>query len=319
MKPGDPARAAIGDFRHATSRFALARRRALPLRFHARQSARSAAWKRGTRQAVFLVVFLAAPLLAANRPPQTAAPPPDESSATVLAYHRFGPVALGATTVKTSVFERQLQFLRDNGYTVVPLRDIVNFVMGRGPLPSRAVAITADDGHRTVFTEMKPVVLRYRIPVTLFIYPSAISNAPYAMTWQQLKDLQATGLFDIQSHTYWHPNFRVEKRRLSPGDYQKLVETQLVKSREVLERRLGSKVDLLAWPFGIYDDELIAAARKDGYIAAFSIERHKVSRKDNVMAIPRFTVSDSDIGKAFEALLAGTPPGKPSSRGRPRD
>lgn len=271
------------------------------------------------RRTAALALLLAGLSPVSIRPHQHGDPPPSAASVTVLLYHRFGTVFAGATTVRTTVFEGQVEFLRDNGYTVVPLRDVVNFVMGRGALPVRAVAITADDGHRTVFTDMKPVVQRYRIPVTLFIYPSAISNAPYAMTWQQLKDLQATGLFDIEAHTYWHPNFRVEKRRLVASDYRKLVEMQLDKSRDVLERRLGSKVDLLAWPFGIYDDELIAAAREAGYIAAFTIERRKASRRDNVMAIPRFTVTDNDVGKAFAALLAGTPGGKSFSRGRPRN
>ena len=59
--------------------------------------------------------------------------------------------------------------------------------------------------------------------------------------------------------------------------------------------------------FGIYDDELISAAQKAGYLAAFSIERRKVSQRDNVMAIPRFIVSDSDEGKAFEDLLIQEP------------
>ena len=67
--------------------------------------------------------------------------------------------------------------------------------------------------------------------MTLFIYPSAISKARYAMTWGQLKELQRTGLLDIQSHTFWHPNFRVEKRRLTPNDYRKFVNLQLVKAK----------------------------------------------------------------------------------------
>jgi peptidoglycan/xylan/chitin deacetylase (PgdA/CDA1 family) len=229
------------------------------------------------------------------------------ASATILVYHRFGPVVADSMTVRTSVFAAQLQFLHDNGYTVVPLREIVNFLTGHGELPPRAVAITADDGHRSVFTDMKPLIEKYNIPVTLFIYPSAISNASYALKWEQLEELKATGLFDIESHTYWHPNFRVEKRRLSAADYQKFVQFQLEKSRAVLENRFHTKVDLLAWPFGIYDDELIATARKAGYVAGFTIERRKVSRSDNVMAIPRFIVSDSDVGKAFEQLLTRDP------------
>ena len=81
----------------------------------------------------------------------------DSASAT-LVYHRFGPVAPDSMTVRTSVFAHQMRFLRENGYTVVPLPDIVNFVIGRGQLPTRAVAITVDDGHRTVFTEMRSIV-----------------------------------------------------------------------------------------------------------------------------------------------------------------
>jgi peptidoglycan/xylan/chitin deacetylase (PgdA/CDA1 family) len=222
-------------------------------------------------------------------------------SATILLYHRFA-AAGDATTVRTSVFASQLEFLHDHGYTVVPLPDVVAFLTGHGQLPPRAVAITVDDGYRSVFTEMKPLIEKYKLPVTLFIYPSVISSAPQAMTWDELKELQGTGLFEIQSHTYSHPNF-YEKRRLSPTDYQNLVETELTKSKEVLENRLGRSVDLLAWPYGIYDDELMHAAQHAGYVAAFSVDRRKATREANLMAIPRFMVSDHDVGNVFAELL----------------
>lgn len=257
--------------------------------------------KTAAKWLVLLALAVVLPLSGKPRTGRKSAP--GASSAVILLYHRFGPKALGETTVTTSVFAAQLEFLHDHGYTVVPLRDIVNFVLGRGALPPRAVAIVADDGHISVFTDMRPLVERFHIPVTLFIYPSAISNAPYAMTWKQLKALQATGLFDVQSHTYWHPNFHVEKRRLSPAAYQKLVDSQLDKSRTVLEQRLGTKVDMLAWPFGIYDDQLIAAARHAGYIAAFTMARRPVARTDNSMEIPRFMVTNDDVGRRFQALL----------------
>lgn len=231
-----------------------------------------------------------------------------QEGVTVLVYHRFGPTVADSMTVTTPVFEAQLKYLRDNGYVFVPLRDVVAFVAGRGSVPARAVAITADDGHRSVFTDMKPMVERYRIPVTLFIYPSAISNASYALTWDQLTQLKATGLFEIESHTYWHPNFHIEKRRLSPEAYQAFTKIQLTKSRQVLERRFAATVDELAWPFGIYDDELIAMAREAGYVAGFTIERRHASRRDNVMAIPRYLMTDRDRGAAFAAIVRETRP-----------
>ena len=151
---------------------------------------------------------------------------------------------------------------------------------------------------------MLPVVKRYRIPVTLFIYPSAISNASYAMTWDQLRELKKTGMFEFQSHSYWHPNFKQDRKRLSPKEYEKSVDMQLRKSRERLEKELDVKIDMLAWPFGIYDDELIAKAAKSGYTAAFTIERRPASLSDHIATLPRYLMADADRGKRFEAILA---------------
>jgi peptidoglycan/xylan/chitin deacetylase (PgdA/CDA1 family) len=181
-------------------------------------------------------------------------------------------------TVRTATFRWQLDYLRQHRHPIIPLRTLVSYLLGHEPAPPpRSVVITADDGHESVFTEMLPVVRKYRVPVTLFVHPSAISNAPYAMTWEQLEALRRTGLFDIQSHTYWHPNFKTEKRRLSPASYRAFVTMQLVKPRAVLKDRLGIDADLVAWPFGIYDNELIDMAQDAGYVAGFTLDRHMVS------------------------------------------
>jgi peptidoglycan/xylan/chitin deacetylase (PgdA/CDA1 family) len=63
--------------------------------------------------------------------------------------------------------------------------------------------LAVDDGHRSVDTDMPPVLRRHGVPVTLFVSPSAVSNATYALTWARLRDLGTTGLVDIQSHTSW--------------------------------------------------------------------------------------------------------------------
>jgi peptidoglycan/xylan/chitin deacetylase (PgdA/CDA1 family) len=224
----------------------------------------------------------------------------------VLVYHRFGPKVADGMTVTTKVFDSQLQWLKDHQYTVIPLRMLVNFLRGQGPPPPpKSVVITADDGHKTVFSDMLPLVRKYNIPVTLFIYPSCISHASYAMTWDQLKKLQQTGLFDIQSHTFWHPNFKKDKKKLKPAEYQKLVDTQLKKSKAVLEKRFGNTVDLLAWPFGIYNDELERDAAKAGYVAAFSIDRRNASKSEKIMAEPRYLMVNGDGTKAFEAIVSG--------------
>jgi peptidoglycan/xylan/chitin deacetylase (PgdA/CDA1 family) len=224
----------------------------------------------------------------------------------ILLYHRFGPEVSDSMTVTTPVFESHLKYLKDNGYTVIPLRQLVDYFLGKGLMPPhRSVVIVVDDGHKSVYTEMLPLVKKYRIPVTLFFYPSAISNASYAMTWEQIKELKKTGLFDFQSHTYWHPNFKKDKKKLSPTEYEKFVDMQLKKSKERLERELGNKVDMLAWPYGIHDEYLAAKAVHAGYIAAFTIERRPASTSDAIMALPRYLMTNADKGKAFENIVNG--------------
>lgn len=230
----------------------------------------------------------------------------DTSAVPILLYHRLGPVSPDEMTVTTPVFEAQLKLIQERGYKVIPLAALIAALGDSGvSLPERAVVLTADDGHRTVYSDMFPLIQRYKIPITLFIYPSAISNADYAMTWAQLAEMKASGLVDIQSHTFWHPNFNVDRKRLAPAAYEKFAQDQLVKSKAVLEQRLGGKVDLLAWPFGIHDDQLEQWAQAAGYVAAFTIERHSVTRSDKIMALPRFIVTNLDRGNRFEQLLGG--------------
>ncbi len=224
----------------------------------------------------------------------------------ILLYHRFGATASDSMTITTDVFESHIRYIRDNGYTVIPLRHLIDYHQGKSrTLPQNPVVIVADDGHISVYKEMLPIVKKYRIPVTLFIYPSAVSNASYAMTWDQLRELKKTGLFDLQSHTYWHPNFNIERRRLSAEEYNKLVDMQMSKSREKIRKELDVHVDMLAWPFGIYDEALLLKAKDAGYSAAFTIERQHASKSFDIMALPRYLMTQRDTGKTFEAIING--------------
>lgn len=226
----------------------------------------------------------------------------------ILTYHNVDPSQTGSTTITSEKFEAQLKWLKENGYTVIPLLDLVSYLQGKTQsLPPKSIVITADDGRETVYQHMYPIIKKYNVPVTLFVYPSAISNASYAMTWDQLKELHKTGLFNIQSHTYWHPNFKQEKARLTPQDYEKFVDTQMSKSKKTLEEKLGIEVTLLAWPFGIYDEELEQNASKAGYVMAFTIEPRPASKTEKPMAEPRYIIAQGQSLETFAGIAQGHP------------
>lgn len=224
----------------------------------------------------------------------------------ILCYHNLNPTVTGSMNMKPLVFEAQVKWLKDNGFTIVPLNSVVEYLKGsRVSLPAKPVVITADDGWESVYHYMLPIVKKYHIPVTLFIYPETISEGKHALTWNQLKDLQQTGLFDIQGHTYSHPNFKHAKKTLSSSGYERFVKTELVNSKQILEEKLGKKITLLAWPFGIYDNYLEQAAANAGYVMAFSIDARMANQSYRSMMQPRFMIVEPISMKTFAVKVNG--------------
>lgn len=224
----------------------------------------------------------------------------------VLCYHRCGAEVKDSMTIKTKDFASQLEWLIKNGYTVITLDTAARYIKGEiKSIPAKSIVITADDGHKSVYSDMAPIIKKYKVPVTLFIYPSAISNAKYAMTWDQLRELEATKLFHVESHTYWHPNFKREKKTLSKEEYEKSVHAQLYKSKATLEKKMGHGIKYLAWPFGIYDKDLLVKAKEAGYAMAFSIDNHHMKAGLDNMAQPRYMIIDGYDLKRFESITSG--------------
>lgn len=224
----------------------------------------------------------------------------------ILCYHNFNPTTPGIMNLTPKKFEAQLQWLQNNGYTVIPLKEAVEYLQGRRPsLPAKPVVITIDDGWSSAYTYAFPLVKKYNMPITLFIYPETISNGKHTLTWEQLKELQASSLVDIQGHTYSHPNFKIERKALSADKYEKFVKHELENSKRILEDKLGIKVTLLAWPFGIYDNYLEQAAKNSGYTMAFSIDAHTANKDYRAMAQPRFMVLENQTMKTFENTVSG--------------
>jgi len=255
---------------------------------------------RTTRLARSALVIAVCALLGAEPSPAVGQA---QTGAAILVYHRFGPIA-GSTTVSDAGLDQQLSWLSSNAHAA-PLRSVIDALRaGKTTAGRPCVAITADDGHSSIYTDLYPRILRYRVPITLFIYPSAISNASYALTWSQLTEMAGSGLVDVQSHTYWHPNFQQEKTRRSAPDYREFVDMQLARSKEVLEAHIGRPVDMLAWPFAVHDQELDAAAVRAGYSIGFVLGNRAARPNTDMLALPRFWVSDSDRPARLAAMLA---------------
>lgn len=231
------------------------------------------------------------------------AAPAEAQTVSILTYHRFNPDhAPGATTVTTRTFAAQMNRIAALGIPVVPLRALFDGTV----LPPRAIAITADDGHRSVFTEMFPILKAHRFPATLFLNPPGLGQGSY-LRFPELLEMQASGLIDCEPHTISHPNFNTERARRGPDAFAAFLRHELEDSRTMLRNRLGGAQDLLAWPYGLHDPALEAAAQAAGYTAAFALGGRAAPMDAPKFAIPRYQVYETDLGSRFDAILAGTP------------
>lgn len=248
------------------------------------------------RQGALLGLSQTVPVLALDRPAPHAVP--------VLAYHRFAETVRDSMTVRTATFLAHLATLKDLGCEVIALRELIDFRIGkRTTLPCRAVVITADDGHRSQFELMAPMLADQGLCATFFIYPSAISNAGYAMTWLQLQAMALRSQWDFGSHTQWHPHLLRDRLRMPPDEHLRFVDQQLHRSREILSQRLARPIDWVAWPFGLEEQRLRERAQACGYQAAFSLGNRPNIAADDLYSLPRYLVTDRMDAKALSAHL----------------
>ena len=255
---------------------------------------------RFSRAAIALLLLVAAALAWAETAPAVA----DEVRAAILLYHRFDPNhAPKATTVTTEAFEDQLNWLADHGYKVAPLSAVVAALNGGGEIAPRTVAIAVDDGYRSQYTDMYPIILRHGVPVTLFVVGRAVSAEKDALSWEEIDEMTKSGLVDVQSHTSTHPNFDHARASKRPADFAAFVVKELQGSKATLEARVKRPVSYLAWPYGITGADLKRAATAAGYSAAFIVGGHRARTGDDAFALPRIAVSDAERGDRFERLL----------------
>jgi peptidoglycan/xylan/chitin deacetylase (PgdA/CDA1 family) len=225
----------------------------------------------------------------------------------VLTYHRFSQAAsTSATIVNTRVFASQMAWLATNHIRVAPLRESLAVAHGTN-LTGPTVAITADDGWRTVYTDMFPILREHGFHATLFLNPPMIGVGGAYLTWPMVSEMVKSGLIDIQPHTQTHPNFNTERARRDPAAYAAFVDHEIAGSRAPIRDRLGLPADLLAWPFGIHDAQLEAAAAKDGCTAAYALGSAPLTAGSPDFALPRYQIYDTDRDARFAWIVAGNP------------
>lgn len=216
----------------------------------------------------------------------------------ILVYHSIRPYYLVEPRyikefdIEPDIFEKQLQYLRDDGYTVIPFDTLIYYFLNDAPLPSKPIVFTFDDGWENQYTYAFPLLKKYNDTATFFIYTNAIGHKHF-LTWQQVKDLKAAGM-TIGSHTKSHPYL------IKIITKQKLME-EIADSKKIIEEHLGDKIDFFAYPFGHYNNQIINVVKEAGYQAARGIYKGTYHTKDELFTL-RAILANNNFDKFIEDL-----------------
>ncbi|MBL7158435.1 MAG: polysaccharide deacetylase family protein [Candidatus Omnitrophica bacterium] len=208
----------------------------------------------------------------------------------ILMYHSVGdpPTATldgygDKLNVTPEVFEKQMRFLKEHNYNVIPLNKMVERIREKERIPHKTVTITFDDGLKNNFTNAYPVLKKYGLPATFFVAVDFIGKKNF-LTWEDIREMQENGI-SIGSHTMSH-------RWLTSLDKKEL-KKELVESKAVIERVTGKKVYTLSYPLGRYNEETKKAAKEAGYIGAVATNPGPTKPKDDIYALKRVRISMS--------------------------
>lgn len=197
----------------------------------------------------------------------------------VICYHALSPSWEASLAVTPERFSAQIELLAGRGFRGTTFTEAV-----AGPPRGRRVAITFDDGYRSIVELAKPILDRHGMPATVFVPTDHIgTERPMSwagidtwvggpderelvpMSWDEARGLVADG-WEIGSHTRSHPH-------LTELDDAAL-RIELEGSKEICEGELERPCTSLAYPYGDNDPRVVEACRRAGYEAAAALEPH---------------------------------------------
>lgn len=224
----------------------------------------------------------------------------------ILTYHRFAEECQSPLCMPTAAFREQMHHLKTNGYHAITPEELLAFLEYRQPLPRRSVLITIDDGYRSTFDIAYPILRQLGFAATLFIYTELIDAAPIALTWSQILEMSRNG-FTIGSHTIHHSDLTQPKEGESQSEYAARIEKELAGSKQALDRKLGQSTWVLAYPYGKYDQKVVASARQAGYTMGLSVKRGGNPFFADALTLRRDQVLERDMAMFVKRLKTFTP------------
>jgi peptidoglycan/xylan/chitin deacetylase (PgdA/CDA1 family) len=219
-----------------------------------------------------------------------------KSIAIALTYHRIDKNTIDHMTALQSTFDNQLAYL-SNYFKVISLDDFINYTQIKKWTDGDLATITFDDGYRDTLSIASPILLKYKLPATVFI-TTGWTGTKDMLTTEEIRELKRQN-FTIGAHTVTHPRLS----QLSRNE----IHNELLESRKTLEKILNEKINFFAYPKGKSADVgtvAIESAIAVGFKAAFSTENGIINKTSNIFFLPRLGIRDIPLF-VFKVRVSG--------------
>ncbi len=201
------------------------------------------------------------------------------------------------------MFQQQLDFLQEQGYTTIHLQDLISYLQrGAPPLPEKPIILTFDDGYLDNYENAFPALQERGMTGTFFIITDfadmAATDPDYARyaTWDKLQEMDAGGM-EIGSHSRNHPDLK--------GQDTDFLVWQALGSSQTIEANLGKKPRVLAYPFGSYDQKVIDVFHSAGFWGAVTTQPAGVEQDNqHLFELKRLRISRETGVPELAAILA---------------
>jgi len=232
-----------------------------------------------------------------------------EDAMRVLVYHNITdglvPKEWPQMTTPKELFDRQMRYLKENGYNVVPAEQIVSILNSSGPVPSKTISITFDDGYRDNYKNAFPILKRYGLRGTIFITTDFIGkpDGPFYgyLNWEEIEDMKNSGTFTFGCHSLSHRNLC----NLNDRELNEEIET----AKDIMEDRIRMTIDSYAYPFGwhsAFNKNVVDVLKKRGFLCGFTGIYGANNKSTDPFYLRRLRVSWLDDIEEFEKMLHGS-------------
>lgn len=209
----------------------------------------------------------------------------------ILFYHHVQPLGeamrLGHAqfTVDDSVFDLQMEYLRNQGYITVSVDTVVDALINKKQLSQKMVAITFDDGYVDMYSYAYPILKQYSF-VGNFAIPTGLIDRSDYMTWNQLDEIASDPQMYIYNHTLTHMDL---------ANHSTEAEKEIIEAQNDIQNKLGLRSNIFFYPYGTFNDTVISILKAHGYVAAFSTLPGKLQCESSIMTLRRIRVGNSPL------------------------